>query len=272
MYNRWLSPPNELYHHGVKGMKWGVRRFQPYSQVPRGSGKGGKEIGQAKKGTIVDAVKKKMFFSKDGTLNERGKKNYKTTDNSLSYEELELKKKDPKAFERQMLKECDFRNIPDKSIKASKELEVLSDWSSDDWESLPLRRQERTVALFKQVRDHSYDGYNAKAHSPSQMIHQKEHDKAWADYDTKEQKIFDKYRPEAERLEKTYNLLGTDRAFKKYYELKSKMWDEIKPLEAERNKKVHAINRRAAIQALKDVGYEVNDKSIQQMLYMIETD
>lgn len=40
---------NELYHHGVLGMHWGIRRYQPYSTVPRGSGKGGKEIGEAKK-------------------------------------------------------------------------------------------------------------------------------------------------------------------------------------------------------------------------------
>lgn len=38
-----------LQHHGILGMKWGIRRFQPYSVRPRGSGKGGKEIGEAKR-------------------------------------------------------------------------------------------------------------------------------------------------------------------------------------------------------------------------------
>ena len=34
-----------LQHHGVKGMKWGVRRFQPY---PKGEGRKGRFIGKIK--------------------------------------------------------------------------------------------------------------------------------------------------------------------------------------------------------------------------------
>lgn len=38
-----------LSHHGILGMKWGIRRFQPYSVHPRKGGASGKEVGDAKK-------------------------------------------------------------------------------------------------------------------------------------------------------------------------------------------------------------------------------
>jgi len=44
---------NELKHYGVKGMHWGIRRYQPYTSNPRKDGKGGKFVGNKPKAKLV---------------------------------------------------------------------------------------------------------------------------------------------------------------------------------------------------------------------------
>lgn len=48
---------SELYHHGIKGMKWGVRRYQNSD------------------GSLT-AAGKKRYTNSDGSLNEKGKKKF----------------------------------------------------------------------------------------------------------------------------------------------------------------------------------------------------
>lgn len=91
---------DELYHHGIKGQKWGIRRFQPYS---KGSKKG-KEVGKAAKGSSLKERNESIIADRKKALSER---------RHLSDDELR------KRINRLRLEE-DFKNLSKRDINKGK--------------------------------------------------------------------------------------------------------------------------------------------------------
>lgn len=67
-----------LAHYGIKGQKWGIRRFQPYSVRGRKSGEAVKEVGEAKKKTkapsheqLTKSTNAKEIYKHRGELSDK---------------------------------------------------------------------------------------------------------------------------------------------------------------------------------------------------------
>ena len=57
---------DSLEHHGIKGQKWGIRRFQPYSKGKKKGKKKGKEVGAAEKKSKRRSALKKIGIGLGG--------------------------------------------------------------------------------------------------------------------------------------------------------------------------------------------------------------
>lgn len=105
-----MSHSDFLEHHGIKGMHWGIRRFQPYGEGYTGDGKfvgkvsafDRKYANYQVRDMMGSGVRKKTRYTNiDGSLNERGKlhaQKYmnKEINKNNRYYDKELKKYDKK--------------------------------------------------------------------------------------------------------------------------------------------------------------------------------
>ncbi len=129
---------DELYHHGIKGMKWGVRRYQN----PDGS--------------LTDKGKKR-YLNSDGTLNKKGEKYYAKETERLKAERKTLRAQKSAATKLSKLEEMRKKNAEledEVNGKKTKEEDKSSSGESAST-SKNQKGSEMSDLSIDEIREHS---------------------------------------------------------------------------------------------------------------------
>lgn len=194
-YNRWLTPnnpydcgPSELYHHGVKGMKWGKHLFGKDVNLPQGGGGGAVEDPE-----LADLAEKykKGLISKDTFLKARNAlsvKNIKDKIGLTTREELKYQENHRRAFDEIHYRTRD-ENTPFGKMAANERKESNAKISAlrDKYGKTPLGKAEGAInkgankvksALRKrkQQKEANHRQFAARYHE-SRRLEKKERDK-----------------------------------------------------------------------------------------------